>query len=740
MNLVSDLFHLLAQGRLALFIGTDVPQAATGLPSRADLARLLAGRLGITGPPPPWPEVAAQYEANASRNTLILWLQDQLAPTDHRPGPVYHLLAQLPITTFITTTYDTWLHESLEKAGRRPNLPVVGADSLGFLDPDRPTVVKLFGVYDRPVSLVLTAADLRRLAQTRSQLLAGLVHPTLGNQSVLILGQDLRDTYFQTFYQTALFQRGTLPPPAYAAWQGLADWEKQTWREQGVRVIETPAMDLLGELLGAPQTAPASVESPTTPRPSVTVARAPQPISSPTVPQLPPANLYHDFEILVGDRQRRRYPVHVITSPAGEGEGTFTPPFVEDELQSALARMEGEDTDEALLADFGNRLFAALFTGDVRARYAESVGLTGADAGLRIRLRLDPPELQEWPWELARDPEKREFLVLSKRSLVTRYLHVPRPTPPLEVEPPLRVLVVVAAPRGLRPLDVDDEVARIRQVLRLLLDQGMVNLLVEPHVTKRGLRQRLLDDVPHVLHYVGHGDLTKDRGVLILEDSRGRADRLDGPTLGTLLKGSSVRLAVLNACLSAREAVPEGPGFRGRRAAFMGLGPALVDAGLGAVVAMQFSMVDDSARVFAEDFYAMLARFKPVDECVSRAREALLLEVGLDRRDWATPVLFMRAPDGRLFASQATEAESIISPVAPSLNASQRRRLEQRRDELQGPLATYNRRIKALQGDIARELDGERRAVLEERLEGARKARERIQAELEDIERQLGRE
>jgi hypothetical protein len=388
----------------------------------------------------------------------------------------------------------------------------------------------------------------------------------------------------------------------------------------------------------------------------------PQPGPTPTRPAVP---LYRDFEILIGDRRGRSYPVQVIASPAGEGESAFKPPFAEDELQAALDRLERYDTDEPFLADFGARLFAALFAGDVRARYAESVGLTGQDAGLRIRLRLDPPDLQELPWELLRDPEKREFLVLSKRALVTRYLHVPRPTPPLEIEPPLRVLVVVAAPQGQVPLDTDDEVARIRQALRPLLDGGTVEIAVEPHVTKRGLRGCLLDDGPHVLHYVGHGDLDldNDRGVLLLEDEGGGVDPLDGPTLGTLLKGSSVRLAVLNACLSARDSSPPvlggagAPGFRGRRAALLGVGPALVDAGLGAVVAMQFSVADESARVFAGDFYTRLARFEPVDVCVSRAREALLLEVGLDQRDWATPVLFMRAPDGVLFRGEGRHRE-----------------------------------------------------------------------------------
>jgi len=385
-------------------------------------------------------------------------------------------------------------------------------------------------------------------------------------------------------------------------------------------------------------------------RTHVAVAERDAPAVRPSAP--PPAltATYADVEILIGQRREGSYPVHVIRSPSGEARGSFRLPFVPEELAEALRWLEAGDTNEDFLQDAGVRLFEALFEADVGRRFHSSRGMTAQGKGLRIRLRLEPPELQALPWELLRDPEKREFLVLSKRSLVTRYLHVPRPTPPLEVEPPLRVLVAVAAPRNVMPLDADREVRHIRQALQPLVDEGMVNLTVEPHITKPSLRQCLLDDDPHVLHYIGHGDLADDRGLLLLEDDTGRADRLDGPTLGILLKESSVRLAVLNACLTAREVPPGGSDFAGRRAAFMGVGPALVHAGLGAVVAMQFSMFDASARAFARDFYEMLARFKPVDECVSRAREALLLEVGLGHRDWATPVLFMRAPDGQLFA------------------------------------------------------------------------------------------
>ncbi|MGD8791041.1 MAG: SIR2 family protein [Anaerolineae bacterium] len=247
MDEIAQLAEALQRGNLALFLGADLPQAVTGLPSRADMAAGLTQRLGLDAPPPLWPDISARYEASAGLNALIRWLRDQLGPT--RPGPIYPLLAQLPVTTYITTTYDTGLYDALREAGRQPNLPVVDASSLGLREANRPTVVHLFGIYDRPESLVLTAGQVRQLPQSKAQILSGLVHPTLANQSVMILGQDLRDSHFQTLYQQALFQAGTIRPPAYAVWQGLADWEKQTWLQQDVRVVDAPILDILHGLL-----------------------------------------------------------------------------------------------------------------------------------------------------------------------------------------------------------------------------------------------------------------------------------------------------------------------------------------------------------------------------------------------------------------------------------------------------------------------------------------------------------
>ena len=63
MNHLPQLVDALERGELALFIGADLPQELTGLPSRTDLATDLAKRLDLSGPPPLLPEVAAQYES-----------------------------------------------------------------------------------------------------------------------------------------------------------------------------------------------------------------------------------------------------------------------------------------------------------------------------------------------------------------------------------------------------------------------------------------------------------------------------------------------------------------------------------------------------------------------------------------------------------------------------------------------------------------------------------------------------
>ena len=76
------------------------------------------------------------------------------------------------------------------------------------------------------------------------------------------------------------------------------------------------------------------------------------------------------------------------------------------------------------------------------------------------------------------------------------------------------------------------------------------------------------------------------------------------------------------------------------------MAPRLVRRGIPAVIAMQYSIEDSAALLFTDKFYRSLALAKPVDEAVQETRNLIFIQGGRDKRDFATPVLYMRVKDG----------------------------------------------------------------------------------------------
>jgi hypothetical protein len=102
-----------------------------------------------------------------------------------------------------------------------------------------------------------------------------------------------------------------------------------------------------------------------------------------------------------------------------------------------------------------------------------------------------------------------------------------------------------------------------------------------------------------------------------------------------------------------------------------------------------------------------------------------------------TPILKVKDMDLNFPIALDRGGTKTAAGVSTTVSSSQRQWLEQRRAELSRPLETYNRRIKALEGDIAQALDAERRAILEERLDAVLRERRKVQDEIKDIARQL---
>ena len=360
---------------------------------------------------------------------------------------------------------------------------------------------------------------------------------------------------------------------------------------------------------------------------------------------------YQDFDLLIEPGPPGSYRARVLQSPGGESAPVqFTLPFSPVELENfvlkvgrARRRIRGPGQPEvAPLKDFGGKLYGAVFQDELRDILQRSLSRTRElGVGMRLRLRLtDTPELAELPWEFLYDPRHNRFLAQSRRTPLVRYLDLPDPPHPLGVEGPLRLLVMISNPSDYDPLDVEQEWNALTGALAQPQAEGRVTVerLAANMSALRGLLRR---EEFHVFHFVGHGFYRPDwgDGVLVMEDRNGRPLEVTGEELGGLLNEyDPTRLAVLNACEGARSGASD---------PFAGVAQSLIQQGLPAVVAMQFEITDDAAIIFAHELYAAIADGYPLEAALAEARGAIRDEGNLT--EWGTPVLYSRAPDGRLF-------------------------------------------------------------------------------------------
>jgi hypothetical protein len=371
---------------------------------------------------------------------------------------------------------------------------------------------------------------------------------------------------------------------------------------------------------------------------------------APASPQAPPG--YLDFDVWIDQKSESLYRAKAWSGGAGfEATETFALPasLVGAELRPAgagsLRGGTGADTgDTASPEQVGAELFRTVFRGELLKAFQGCLAKAQGGPGLRIRLRLnDVPQLAGLPWEYLYDAEGRGFLALSGRTPVIRYMELSEGLDTLLVEPPLRVLAVISTPQGYRELaEADEEWRRLGTALEPLRKGGLIEVERLARPTPEALEARLRTGEPvHVLHFVGHGGFSELRGegVLVFEDEDGRGVPVGGPSLAYLFQDHpSLRLAVLNACNGARASHED---------AFAGTAQALVQHGVPAVIAMQSEVMDETACGFAEKFYRGLAAGLPVDACIGEVRRALAAE---RNPEWGTPVLYLRATDGRLFA------------------------------------------------------------------------------------------
>lgn len=371
---------------------------------------------------------------------------------------------------------------------------------------------------------------------------------------------------------------------------------------------------------------------------------------------------FEDFVLQLDASTRGGFRARVLKSPFGEGAVSFALPAavagtlraggdapgaaVRDLVHLAARPQAGELSP----SEIGTEIYRTVFQGPVRSLFDKSRGQVERSPrlGLRLKIKVDPGDpdtaaLADLPWELLCDGETEDFFALSRQTSLVRYLDVPRMSQPIPFTPPLRILAVSASPAALPPLDLAEEARRLDA-----LRQGGFEVRHLVNASAGAMREALASDPWNVLHFMGHGhfDPATGDGMLALEGAGGSLDPMSGKAFATKLKDfPSLGVVVLNACNTARA------GHQGGVNPFHGVATALVLGGVPAVVAMQRPISDRAALGFSAAFYRHLARGDSIDEALTEGRQAIH-SAAPESFEWATPVLFLRLPEGDVFAAQ----------------------------------------------------------------------------------------
>ena len=253
-----QLLEAVERDSLALFLGADLPQTVTGLPSRAELARGLAQRHNAAQAVslPSLAQVAQRVSRAGNRFDFTDYLRREL-DTAGKPVPAfYRNLAVFAKThtlpAIVTTAYDDLLERALRDAGVPFDRIVRGSD-VAFARPDRLAVIKLYGDVQMPDTLVVTEDDHYGLWRDRDkENLLDEVRSLLKKQTVLFVGYNLSDPDFHLLWREVLDKMGRFARTAYAVWPGLPEEEQRVWRDRMIQVLEADPWGLAGGVEIAP--------------------------------------------------------------------------------------------------------------------------------------------------------------------------------------------------------------------------------------------------------------------------------------------------------------------------------------------------------------------------------------------------------------------------------------------------------------------------------------------------------
>jgi hypothetical protein len=299
--------------------------------------------------------------------------------------------------------------------------------------------------------------------------------------------------------------------------------------------------------------------------------------------------------------------------------------------------------------DYGRALGKALFADEaVGNAYQEMfAAIRHGDKKVRLRLRLDAPELQSIFWELLYYPWAGEWHPMAVTATIPFSRYVPARVwnrPVSASERPIRVLAIIASPAkldryGMVPIPAEDRL-RLHRILEGLSETSVTYL--ESQTATQPTLYRVFQELSkgyHVVHILCHVRVVPEHGTVVyLEGDNGAVHPV--PTESFVERFKALAASPLLCFLAGTETAP--------------LGHALVANGsVPAVVAMNDKVSLRSVQDFTELFYARLMDHGTVDLAMNEARALIQ-----DGPDWGRLVLFSRSENQLFDALRRSDGDS----------------------------------------------------------------------------------
>lgn len=344
---------------------------------------------------------------------------------------------------------------------------------------------------------------------------------------------------------------------------------------------------------------------------------------------------------------------------------TLLQPVLTNELNNSQnARKLGEVLFEAIFDDVLCQEFLNFYQEAVRDKKQL----------LRIELDVDEqtrPDLAALPWEFMCLPASANlgdrWLGTDPSLVFSRRRALPYPAEPIQLKEgeKLRIALAIAAPKDLGIVQYEE----VQEALASLAKEQAERIELLPIVNPAtpSAIDNLLEQQPHIFHFIGHGQLQNEGGeevgqIALMKKVFNTPLWMDAGSFSELFNRWSPGVVLLQACES---------GMLSASRAFTSVASKIVQMNIPVVVAMQYEVSNITASQFACEFYERLAKGEPVDIAAQNGRRAIGLETQHRKRDFATPVIFMRVEDGYLFKHPGSYPNSKNKPEKSLLEERQ---------------------------------------------------------------------